>query len=250
MKIINIISVSDGNKKDLKKTIDSVKNQNFKKYKHFIIAKKLEKKFLKKNKSNKIKFIVGKDSSIYNAMNIGEKLTYNNFTIYLNSGDVFFSNNSLRIVNNKIKNNLNGQFVTVLKYKNILFFPKKKFFFNKNTFTHSSFVRSPVKKNDIVFYDEDYLITADGNWMKENIKKNGLKRIYLPISIFSLDGVSTFPSLKTIIMKKNLDIKGLTKEVIKFIISKFTSRSFFYKLIYSTKYNYKYEKIYRKPSSN
>ena len=51
-------------------------------------------------------------------------------------------------------------------------------------------------------------------------------------------------------MKKNLDIKGLTKEVIKFIISKFTSREFFYKLIYSTKYNYKYEKIYRKSSSN
>ena len=95
MKIINIISVSDGNKKDLKKTIDSVKNQNFKKYKHFIIAKKLEKKFLKKNKSNKIKFIVGKDSSIYNAMNIGEKLTYNNFTIYLNSGDVFSNNPKL-----------------------------------------------------------------------------------------------------------------------------------------------------------
>ena len=55
-------------------------------------------------------------------MNIGEKLTYNNFTIYLNSGDVFFSK-TLRIINNKIKNNLNGQFVTVLKYKNILFFP-------------------------------------------------------------------------------------------------------------------------------
>ena len=82
--------------------------------------------------------------------------------------------------------------------------------------------------------------------MRENIKKNGLKKIFLPISIFSLDGVSTFPSLKTIIMKKNLDIKGLTKEIIKFILSKFTSREFFYKLIYSRKYNYKYEKIYRK----
>ena len=81
--------------------------------------------------------------------------------------------------------------------------------------------------------------------MKENIKKNGLKKIYLPITIFSLDGLSTFPSLKTIIMKKNLDIKGLAKEIIKFIISKFTSRKFFYKLIYSTKYNYKYGKIYR-----
>ena len=80
--------------------------------------------------------------------------------------------------------------------------------------------------------------------MKKNIKKNGLKRIYIPISIFSLDGISTLPSLKTILMKKNVDIKSLMKEILKYIILKFTSRKFFYKLIYSQKYKYKYEKIY------
>ena len=39
MKIINIISVSDGNKKDLKKTIDSVKNQNFKNISTLLLPK-------------------------------------------------------------------------------------------------------------------------------------------------------------------------------------------------------------------
>ena len=34
MKFINVISVSDGNEKDLKSTIKSVKNQNYKHYKH------------------------------------------------------------------------------------------------------------------------------------------------------------------------------------------------------------------------
>jgi hypothetical protein len=79
--------------------------------------------------------------------------------------------------------------------------------------------------------------------MKQNIKINGLKKIYLPISVFSLDGISTLPSIKTIIMKKNTGHKNLIKEVVKFIILKFTTRKFFYKLIYSQKYIFKNEKI-------
>ena len=243
MKFINVISVSDGNEKDLKLTITSVKNQNHKKYKHIVVAKKLPKKFIFKHKSKKIKFIIGKDKSIYNAMNIAENLSFNNYSIYLNSGDTFFSNNSLKIISKMLKLKKNLQFVSVLKFRDIYFYPKKKYFFNQNTLTHSSFVRSPISKNETIFYNENFLITADGNWMKQNIKINGLKKIYLPISIFSLDGVSTLPSIKTIKMKKNTGFKNLIKEVFKFIILKFLTRKFFYKLIYSHKYIFKNAKI-------
>jgi hypothetical protein len=243
MKIINIITVSDGNENDLKLTINSVKKQNFNFYKHIVIAKRLSKKFILENKLKNLKFIIGKDTSIYNAMNIGEKLTFNNHSIYLNSGDVFFSNNSLNIISKNIKSNSNVQFVTILRLRNQFFYPKKNFFFDKRTLTHSSFVRAPLKKKKIIFYDENYLITADGKWMRENIKINGLKKLYLPISIFSLDGISTLPSYKTIIMKKNTGFINLLKEIIKFIILKFTSRRFFYRLIYSSKYKLKNEKI-------
>ena len=41
MKFINVISVSDGNEKDLELTIKSVRNQNYNFYKHIVIAKKL-----------------------------------------------------------------------------------------------------------------------------------------------------------------------------------------------------------------
>ena len=51
MKFINVISVSDGNEKDLELTIKSVRNQNYNFYKHIVIAKKLSKKFVSKNKS-------------------------------------------------------------------------------------------------------------------------------------------------------------------------------------------------------
>ena len=89
MKSINIISISDGNEEDLNKTILSVKSQSIKKYKHIIIAKKLSKKFIKNNKYNKLFFIVGKDKSRYDAMNIGENISNKKFAKddYLNHID-------------------------------------------------------------------------------------------------------------------------------------------------------------------
>ena len=57
-------------------------------------------------------------------------------------------------------------------------------------------------------------------------KKKWSKANIFAISIFSLDGIN-LSFTKNDNNEKNLDIKGLTKEVIKFIISKFTSREIF-----------------------
>lgn len=238
MKFINVISVSDGNEKELELTIRSLKNQKFNFYKHIIIAKKLSKKFIIKNKSSKITFIVGKDKSIYNAMNIGEKISFNKHTIYLNAGDILHSNKTLRTISNKLikTKNLNVQFVSILKFNKNLFYPKKSYFYNINTHTHSSFIRSPITKKNIIFYDESFKITADGQWMRKNIKVNGLKKFYIPISVFSLNGISTLPSIKTILIKMRISLKDFFKELIKYIISKFLSKKLFYSIIYSNKY--------------
>ena len=246
MKSINIISISDGNEEDLNKTILSVKSQSIKKYKHIIIAKKLSKKFIKNNKYNKLFFIVGKDKSRYDAMNIGENISNKKYVLYLNSGDIFYSNKSLHYIFHKLifKSNLNGQFVSVLKYKNYFFYPRKSFFNNNNSLTHSSYIRAPIKKKKQILFNTEHLITADGDWMKKNIRINGIKKFYIPISLFSLDGISTLPSLKTINIKKKLGSVNFFKEIIKFILVKTLSRTLFYKLIYCTKYKVKNEKIY------
>lgn len=238
MKFINVISVSDGSEKELELTIKSVRNQKFNFYKHIVIAKKLSKKFIIKNKSRKIIFIVGKDKSIYNAMNIGEKISFKKHTIYLNSGDVFYSNKTLRTISSKITKtkNLNIQFVSILKFNKILFYPKKKYFYNVHTHTHSSFIRSPITKKNIILYNENFKITADGQWMRENAKLNGLKKFYIPTTVFSLNGISTLPSIKTILIKKRISLKDFYKEIIKYIISKLVSKKLFYLIIYSNKY--------------
>ena len=243
MKLIHIISISDGNEQDLKNTIKSVKNQKLKYYKHIIVAKFLSKKFIQKNKSGKTLFIVGKDTGLFDAMNIGENLSNKNFTIYLNSGDIFFSNRSLNIISENLisKNNLNGQFMSILKYKNCYFYPKKSFFFKKNILAHNAFVRSPTKKK--IFFNKKLIITADGDWMKKCIKINGLKKVYIPITIFSLGGQSNLPNYKTILWrKKEGNYLNIFKEILKYILLKSLSIKLFYILIYSKKYHLKYKK--------
>lgn len=238
MKFINVISVSDGNEKELKLTINSVKNQKYNFYKHIIIAKKLSKKFIIRYKSRKIVFVVGKDKSIYNAMNIGEKISFKKHTIYLNSGDIFSSNKTLQTISNKITQtkNSNTQFVSILKFNKTLFYPRKKYFYDVNTYTHSSFVRAPITRNKIIFYDENLKITADGKWMRENARLNDLKKFYIPVTLFSLNGISTLPSIKTILIKKKINLKEFYKEIIKYIISKLVPKKVFYLIIYSNKY--------------
>jgi hypothetical protein len=244
MKLIHVISISDGNEKDLKITIKSVRSQKFKNYKHIVVAKFLSKGFLQKNKSNKTLFVVGKDKGLFDAMNIGENLSTKNFTIYLNSGDIFFSEKSLDTINSNLisKTSVSGQFISVLKYKNCYFYPKKNYFFKKNTLAHNAFVRSPMKKK--IFFNKDLIITADGDWMKRCIKISSIKKIYIPVTIFSLGGQSNLPNSKTILWrKKEGNYLNIFKEILKYILLKLLGIKLFYILIYSTKYNLKYKKI-------
>jgi hypothetical protein len=49
-------------------------------------------------------------------------------------------------------------------------------------------------------------ITADGDWMKNNIKSFDIKKIYNSVTTFHLGGVSNLPSKKSLKMKINLGL--------------------------------------------
>ena len=92
---------------NLEKTIKSVLSQIEKPKKFLIITPHIQNLFVKKYKKIKfIKFIVGRDKSIYNAMNIGLNLTKKNSILFLNSGDIF-DKNCTKIASKYLKKNLN-----------------------------------------------------------------------------------------------------------------------------------------------
>ena len=52
--------------------------------------------------------------------------------------------------------------------------------------------------------------------VKNNVKRFNIKKIYIPTSIFSLGGVSNFPSSRSLKMKMNSDIREILKEFFKY----------------------------------
>jgi hypothetical protein len=73
--------------------------------------------------------------------------------------------------------------------------------------------------------------------MKDNVKKFNIKKIYVPLTLFSLGGVSNFPSKKSLKMKINNGVIAISKELLKFILLKIVGINLFYKIIYYFKYD-------------
>ena len=101
----SIITVTYNSKKELLKTINSVQSQSYKNFTHVI------KDGLSVDQTNKIdfskyqniRFYECKDKGVYDAMNQAFYFSKNEFILYLNAGDIFYSKNSLREISERIK---------------------------------------------------------------------------------------------------------------------------------------------------
>jgi len=232
---IAIVTVHAGSTKNLIKTIDSIKTQFVKPDLHLIVSKNYDNKILLyKKKYNK--FIFKKDKSIYNAMNIGLKHTRDYFLFFLNSGDYLYSRNSIKIIKRFINLYKNKciNFKTILEYKKKRFLIKDHIFKKKNFFSHPSFIRPPVNK--IIFYDENLKILSDGIWMKDNKTTHGIKKVNSIITVHTLGGVSTNPTLFSIKDNFRFSFQSGLKEIIKFILKIFINKKKYYEIIFHKNY--------------
>jgi hypothetical protein len=241
---ICILTIHKGNLNFLKKTISSVDNQSLKPLKHIILAKGVCNYQIQYLKKKNREFILNKnaDKSLYNAMNIIKKHSSECATIYLNSGDVFLSRNTLYDINKFILFlNLNYilVFTTILKFKNLFFNIKNLSFKKKIYLPHSSFLFKNNYFNQKINFKTELKISADGIWMKQIISRSrALKKIFINIVIQNLYGQSSTPSLKTFIWRYNEDSFSGVKELIKLLITKLIPLNFYFLLIFYRKYNY------------
>jgi glycosyltransferase involved in cell wall biosynthesis len=138
-----------------------------------------------------------KDDGIYDAMNKANKLANGDYIFFLNSGDIFSTNNILE----KIFSNLEKEYKllagrTNISYKNknldIVSPPPNIFLTKKSkTFSHqATFIHKSIYKN--FDYDLHYKISADKEyWYKiKNIDDFNVKFYDLVIAGFELGGVS------------------------------------------------------------
>jgi len=241
-----VITVHRGPIIFLKKTLQSIDTQISAPHHNIVVASRTSlyrTKYLKKNNRT---FIINKDKSIYNAMNIAlrDKVIKNNYIIFLNSGDIFLNKRSIfnikkyflpkKIIICSQILNIESDYYQIRKY----FFIKKNYSPHGSFFCHSSLLNSLKKKK---FFDEKRLIDADGTWMSRIIKNNKKKIIKIDknISVHSLGGVSTTPSTKTILHYFTLSLILFFKELLKFILKILLSKKIYFRVIYFVKYKHK-----------
>lgn len=226
-----VVTIHKGKYTNLERTINSIDEQK-KKIKHIIVAKNLK---LRQLKSLKKKFRVvvhNKDTSIYNAMNIGLKLSKNCHTLFLNSGDCFTDKNVTNCILSFAKKEKKCLiFKTQIIYKNKNYIPKNSFFFSKNYSPHPSFVRPPVKRGEIYKFEENLKIISDSIWIKKNLRKYGFKKIDKIITKHYIGGISSTPSLGLVYDNLKVSFFGLIKESIKLILYYILKDEHFYKFI-------------------
>lgn len=198
---ISVITIAYNNKKGLEKTIKSVIAQTSKDFEYIVIdgnSNDGSKEVLAQH-SDKINYWISEpDSGIYNAMNKGIKASNGEYLLFLNSGDEFYTNQSLE----KALPYLNGkdiiygdlqivddQNIFVKKYTDKLSF---HYFYIESLPHPSTFIKKTAFEK-VGLYNETLKIVADWEWFLNAIvfKQCSFKHIPDIISTFYLDGVSS-----------------------------------------------------------
>lgn len=240
---LNIITIIYDSISELTKTIKSIDSQRIKPNKHIIVSKKLKYSQLKKFKNKYRHFILGKDKSLYNAMNVGKKNSVNRAVLFLNGGDFFINNEAISDIL-KFKKELYKNkiliFKTVLMNNNDFFYPKKSYFEKKTYFPHSSFIFFNSKSKANIDFNEKMIISSDGKWMREIVRESvSIKKINKNLVCQVLDGQSSIPKLKTVYYRFNENFFSGVKEIIKYILLNILRRNLYFRLIYLNKYDFK-----------
>jgi len=242
MSKIAIITVHKDSDDDLIKTIKSVGSQKIKPDLHLIVAKRINKSFIKKIKNKYTKIIVGKDKSLWNAMNIGLNKTSKYHVIFINSGDELIYFEAISLIKSAIKKYKDKCLIFKnLNVFNEIVFDIKNFFFNKDNYSpHPSFVRPPSNN---FFFDENIYISSDAVWMKQNINFFGKIKIYKNLSMHYLGGQSSKPTFISTKHQFTLSFLDGFKELMKLVLLKMLSQKFYYILIYFYKCKIHYKKF-------
>ena len=235
---LTIITVHKGPINQLKKTLKSIDSQNFNCVQNIVVAKNLNNyqiNFLKKK--NRL-FILNKDKSIYDGMNLGlQNISFaKSYILFLNSGDYILKKNSFYILKKFLILNIPIIASQILESENKRFIIKKKIFYKKSI-PHGSFLCPPLYRL-MPKFNIKRAIDADGFWMREVLrqKKNCFKKILYNFTVHSLGGVSTNPTFFSLQNYLKVDFKQFCKELTKYIL-KIIFRKKYYNVVYYFRYN-------------
>lgn len=223
---LSIVTVNYGNIISLMNTLESVDQQSLVPYEHIVIVSGITSQESKdiqyKNAKFYRKFIFNQDNSLYNAMNIGLYQAKGNCILFLNGGDIFFSSQSISLIN------------TFWQYKKCLIFRTVQCFASNGYIRpglknindllarpgHQGFI-APLeeKPTERLYFLENKKISSDFFWMEKNINKYQAIIREEVLTKFYLGGLSNYPTLKSVALRyKSHEFLKTIKELAKLIL--------------------------------
>ena len=213
----SIITVVKNDKDNILKTINSVKNQKFKNFEYIIVDGKSNdgtSKIISDNINVKKKFkhIVKKDKNLYQALNNGIKIAKGEYILILHSGDIFWSQNILKIVNQCIHDYdaISGNVMYKSKNTFSRYWKYKLDNLNKHNcfkIAHTSLIVKKKIINKLKNYNTNYNISSDTDFILRlsSLKNLKFKYINKTFVIMKTGGLSN--SSKNLLSKIFQDLK-------------------------------------------
>ena len=207
---LSIITINYNNKEGLRKTIDSVIAQTWRDFEWIVIdggSTDGSKELIEQYQQHFSYWCSEPDKGVYNAMNKGIAQTKGEYLNFMNSGDVFYSKDTLEQVfvrNTLCADMIYGDWVRIEKENNILMKAPNEvsldFFYIDNICHQAMFLKSSTMKKK--GYDETFQIYADwARWMEMAL--DGLVFQYVPVTICCFDATEGLSNKLT----SNLDME-------------------------------------------
>jgi len=227
---------------ELKKTYNSILRQSYKPYELIMVLSEVENVADVKKEFNGdfVKFIINKDCSLYNAMNIGLMACNGGAVIFLNGGDEFKDAESVALINRHFKDGRCLAMRTIQENQGDFYVRPSLRYLNELVLSpaHQGFV-APLPDAKKKLYSEIKKISSDVYWMRELMERCGVNICSDVVSKFQLGGVSNLPSINTVIIRyQEAGMKRATKEIIKYLSCCLLGRKYYYRLIFFRKNEY------------
>lgn len=204
MTLFTIITVCKNDLINLKETVNSIKNQNYKNYEFIIIDGGSTDGSLNYVKNlKKVKYISEPDNGLYDAMNKGINICRGNYICFMNAGDTFFDKFVLSNIEKEIRKNPDidlfyGDYICPKSPNYYVRQPKKitKFFLFRTSVCHQTWFLKRSIYEEINGFNINYKLSADYDVLLKIILKEKVSYLHIPLFVakFKGGGVSSINS--------------------------------------------------------
>lgn len=202
-KPFSVITINYNNKLGLLDTYYSLMSQKFTSYEWIVIDGEStdgsidELRYLLQGSDIDVKILSESDNGCYDAMNKGIEIASGEYLVFMNSGDIFFDENTLSEVNNDSENYkfdiIYGDFYESYSSNKILRKAKISAYIYIGMYTNhqSIYIKSDFIKNENIRYKTKYKIAADYDLLSQlHLLKPSYKKMNIPLCYFDMTGAS------------------------------------------------------------